>query len=96
MLTAVTEAVVIELLTLRREVTDAGLVLWFNTENQLHREYGPAFEGPDGTRMWYRQGLLHRTDGPAIEWASDGKKQWFLMDKSLSEEEFNAIREGTS
>jgi hypothetical protein len=31
----------------------------------------------DGTRYWYRNGLLHREDGPAVEWA-DGSREWWL------------------
>jgi hypothetical protein len=31
----------------------------------------------EGTKTWYLDGRLHRTDGPAIEW-SDGHKQWWL------------------
>ena len=30
----------------------------------------------DGTRAWLRDGRLHRTDGPAIEWA-DGTHMWY-------------------
>ena len=30
----------------------------------------------DGTKFWYRDGKLHREDGPAIERA-DGSKEWF-------------------
>ena len=26
--------------------------------------------------QWYQNGLLHRDDGPAIEWA-DGGEMWF-------------------
>ena len=32
---------------------------------------------PDGSKMWYLHGRLHRTDGPAIEYAS-GHKEWYL------------------
>jgi hypothetical protein len=31
----------------------------------------------DGTKEWYLNGKLHRTDDPAIEFAS-GTKAWFL------------------
>ena len=32
----------------------------------------------DGTRWWYNENnLLHRTDGPAMEYA-DGSKHWYL------------------
>ena len=36
--------------------------------------------GKDGTIKWYKNGLLHREDGPAIEWA-DGGKEWYINDK---------------
>ena len=35
---------------------------------------------PDGSKMWYLHGRLHRTDGPAIEYA-DGSKEWRLHGK---------------
>jgi hypothetical protein len=35
---------------------------------------------PDGTRKWYRGGKLHRTDGPAIEYA-DGTREWYRNGK---------------
>lgn len=31
----------------------------------------------DGTREWWRDGVRHREDGPAIEWA-DGDKEWWV------------------
>ena len=34
----------------------------------------------DGDRRWYRDGKLHREDGPAIEWP-DGTKHWYRDDK---------------
>jgi len=34
----------------------------------------------DGAKRWYRDGKLHREDGPAIEWAS-GTKEWCRDDK---------------
>jgi hypothetical protein len=36
-----------------------------------------------GTKIWRRLGIMHRTDGPAIEW-DDGRKSWYLYGKSLS------------
>ena len=32
---------------------------------------------PDGRKEWRLNSYLHRTDGPAIEWA-DGSKSWWL------------------
>jgi len=42
----------------------------------------------DGNRCWYNERYeLHRTDGPAIEYA-DGRKDWFLNYVKLTESEF--------
>jgi hypothetical protein len=38
------------------------------------------FVDEDGTREWYVNGLLHRTDGPAVEWA-DGDRYWYVNGK---------------
>ena len=35
---------------------------------------------PDGSKWWYLNGKLHRTDGPAIERAN-GSKEWYLNDQ---------------
>jgi len=39
----------------------------------------PEFTGcvidTKGDKAWYLNGLRHRTDGPAFEWA-DGDKEW--------------------
>jgi hypothetical protein len=34
----------------------------------------------NGDRWWYQNDQLHRTDGPAIEWAS-GYREWYQNDK---------------
>ena len=42
-----------------------------------------------GGNFWYLNGKLHREDGPAVEWAIDGYKRWYLNDEELTESEFN-------
>ena len=32
-----------------------------------------------GNKRWFKDGLNHREDGPAIEWV-DGGKSWYLND----------------
>lgn len=64
-----------------------GTICWYNEEDQLHREDGPAYELADGTKKWWLNGKLHREDGPAIEWAN-GIKSWYLNGQRLTEEEF--------
>ena len=44
--------------------------------NQRHCPYGPAVEGADGDKEWYRKGLRHRDDGPAIEYADGTTEHW--------------------
>lgn len=40
----------------------------FMRSGVAHREDGPAYEGRDGTEVWYRNGKVHRdpSDGPAV------------------------------
>ena len=40
---------------------------------------------PNGDKVWYLNGKLHREDGPAIEEAS-GHKEWFLNGKQHRED----------
>jgi hypothetical protein len=43
---------------------------------------------PNGNRYWFTADRkLHRTDGPAVEFA-DGFTYWWLHDKSLSLDEY--------
>jgi len=39
----------------------------------------------NGSKSWYLNGKLHRTDGPAIEYES-GDKVWYLNDKRHRED----------
>ena len=48
--------------SLIREVDRVGTVRYRNSDDQLHREDGPAVERPNGTRFWYRKGELHREE----------------------------------
>ena len=38
---------------------------------------------PDGTKYWFQNDRLHRTDGPAIE-KPDGTKDYWINGKQLS------------
>jgi hypothetical protein len=40
---------------------------------------------PAGPKLWYRNDLLHREDGPAIEWAN-GDVWWCLNGKCISDD----------
>ena len=62
-------------------IENSGIIYYYNENDQLHREDGPAVIYPDGTEMWYKNDQLHREDGPAAifpdgeeYWCSDGEK----------------------
>ena len=46
----------------------------------LHRLDGPAVEGSNGDRLWFKDGEFHREDGPAIIYAN-GDKHWYIDGK---------------
>lgn len=70
------EAILVELLTLRKEISSEGTIRYYNENNKLHRIHGPAVIFVDGIQCWYKNGLKHRPDGPAIEY-SDGGAEWW-------------------
>ena len=80
--------------SLIREVDRVGTVRYRNSDDQLHREDGPAYEHPNGSREWWIDGYLHREGGPAVEYA-DGTRQWWIDGKRLSEEELEARKPAT-
>ena len=51
----------------------------------LHREDGPAYEGYNSYKSWWKNGKRHREDGPAVEWEV-GLKEWYLNDKRHRED----------
>ena len=74
------EQAVFEALKYRVVVDMFGTRRYYNSDNQLHRESGPAVEYKDGEKQWCQNGQLHRTDGPAVLWA-DGSKLWYQNGK---------------
>ncbi len=50
-------------------------IMW-RLNDKLHREDGPAYIFPSGTRSWWINGRRHRTDGPAVE-AASGVREWW-------------------
>jgi hypothetical protein len=45
--------------------------------SELPTDFTGIAEYPNGSKSWYLNGKLHRTDGPAYEGAN-GSKQWYL------------------
>ena len=59
-----------------------------------HREGGPAcIVSHSGTEFWYRNGVIHRLDGPAVITAS-GVEHWYIFGYKLDGiEEFKRYME---
>ena len=57
----------------------SGRISWYDAEGQLHRDDGPAVEGPGGDTIWLQHGKERREGAPAIE-DSTGK-YWFRYGK---------------
>lgn len=54
------------------------LPIVYKKNGVFHREDGPAIIFPDGSEMYYQNGLLHRGNGePAIVLAN-GTKSWYV------------------
>jgi len=48
-----------------------------NSWNGAPKGYtGPAIIHPDGTQVWYKNGIWHREDGPAVIYP-DGTQFWY-------------------
>ena len=63
---------------------------WHREDTEiLHRLGGPAFISSD-RKEWYKDGRLHREDGPAIEYAN-GSKHWYLNGKRVTRAEHKAL-----
>ena len=84
------EQAVFDALKYRVEVDMRGTRWYYNSDNQFHREGGPAIEWHDGTKSWYQNGKRHRIDGAAIEY-SDGDKAWYINGEELTQAEFNQV-----
>lgn len=59
-----------------------GYTRWYNEDNAIHKEDGPAMISSDGREYWYIDGLLHREDGPAVTYP-DGYQVWCVFGKDI-------------
>ena len=60
---------------------------WYKNREYHRDDDLPAIEYSNGTKYWYRDGLIHRENGPAVEWY-DGSKRYYLEGWWYSEEEY--------
>ena len=69
------------------EINKYGDKCYYDSDNRLHREDGPAVEWTNGNKWWFKHGDLHREDGPAYE-RKYGYKEYWLEDIYYTEEEY--------
>ena len=62
----------------------------FYKNNKLHNKNGPAIICNDEYKVWCINGLYHREDGPAVEYAN-GVKQWRYKDEFYGENNYFTI-----
>lgn len=55
-------------------------MLKITSRRQIPKNFTGIVEWENGTKVWYKEGKYHRTDGPAIEWLN-GTKLWYIEDK---------------
>lgn len=75
-------------LTPQRTDTATG---FFDSSGRMHAAGMPALISSNASE-WYRNGVLSRTDGPAMEWIS-GRKDYYLDGVRLTKEQFEAWRD---
>jgi len=60
--------------------------------NQIPNNFTGIVEWPkSGEKWWLQNGLLHRLDGPAMEYL-DGKKRYWVFDWELAKEQWEVFR----
>jgi hypothetical protein len=75
------------------ETYDATAKEWRRpSDGKLHRVGAPAVIWFDGTEVYYKDGLLHREDGPAYD-DKKGLQQFFLFGNEVTPKEFDKWRE---
>jgi len=62
-------------------VTKYGRVEYRDSQGELHRDDGPAEEFTNGAKIWWRHGIRHRVDGPAVEDPVNNSYSWYVDGK---------------
>jgi hypothetical protein len=55
----------------------------YRVKDLLHSEEHPAVQRTDGYQAWYRHGMKHREDSPAVTFGT-GAKQYWLRGKKVT------------
>lgn len=51
-----------------------------NNWKDIPKNFTGIVEFSDGDKFWYKEGKLHRDDGPAVEW-TNGDEEWYKEGK---------------
>ena len=64
-------------------IKGADTTFWHDSDGKLHRpeNIGPAVLCSDGSYRYYDHGILHRTDGLAVFYASDRSEFYYVEGK---------------
>ena len=65
--------------------------LWFDDDYMVSRLYGPAVDNCVGSYTWYKNGKIHREDGPAILYSDGWITEFYLNDVRYDKEEYEII-----
>lgn len=66
--------------------------IWYVEGTEIiHREFGPAVEGFDGTKEWYLNNKKHRLNGPALIYPENSWKAYYILNKRINEEDYIEI-----
>ncbi len=60
------------------------------TRFDIPSNYTGITELPSGTKVWYKNGLLHREDGPSFIYYN-GDKEWWLAGKYIWDSAWNKL-----
>jgi len=58
-----------------------GTIIWLQDDGKVGRNNGPAVEDVCGCKRWFKDGKLHREDGPAVYGC--GEEIWFINGKAF-------------
>lgn len=75
-------------------ITDEyGTTRHFRGLGELHRDDGgPAVVWADGTRQWWQEGRMHRTEGPAVV-HDDGTDEWWVRGRPAGRDQVAELRD---
>lgn len=72
-------------------VDSEGNIHYKNSLGRYHRTDGPAYITKEGFEFWYKDGMLHREDGPAVTDILNNKLHYALNDIEYLKEEWESI-----